>query len=107
MAFVPQIATADPAQMLRICAGINSALRGETASTGMASAASGATSMTVHDSRCRAGRLAVLVPLNAAAAGLSWHLAAMTRGSMTFTFTSAPTAQASFGWALLGDGGQH
>ena len=107
MAFVPQIATADPAQMLRICAGINSALRGETASTGTALAASGATSITVQDSRGRAGRLAVLVPLNAAAAGLNWYLSAMTRGSMTFKFTSAPSAQASFGWALLGDGGGH
>lgn len=103
--FVPQIASNEPSQMLRICAGLNSALRGETSTTGTAALASGATTLTVQDSRCRAGRLAVLVPMNAAAAGLGWYLHAMTRGSMTFKFTSAPSAQASFGWALLGDGG--
>ena len=102
--FVPQIASSDASQMLRLAAGVNSALRGETSITGLASAEAGSSTLTVQDSRCRAGRLAILIPLDAQAAGLSWHLSAMTRGSMTFTFSSAPASQASFGWALLGDG---
>ncbi len=104
--FVPQIASSEPSQMLRLVAGVNGALRGETANTGRVAVASGSTSVAIQDSRCRAGRLAILIPLNAAAAGLSWHLSAMTRGSMTFTFLSAPSSAASFGWALLGDGFQ-
>ena len=67
--------------------------------------AAGAVQATVKDKRCRAGRLAVLIPLNAEAAALDWWLAEMTRNSMRFGFASAPQAEARFGWALIGDGG--
>ena len=102
-AFVPQIAAATPAQMLAIAAAVNKALRGECANTGAVTAASGSSSVTVQDPRCRYGRLAILIPLNAAAAGVGWYLDTMTQGSMTFGFTAALSADAEFGWALIGE----
>lgn len=105
-AFVAQRADASPAQMLALAAGVNKALRGETASTGSFSLAAGATSVTLTDPRCRAGRLALLIPLNAAAAGLQWWLSSMGQGSMAFSFSTAPAAAAQFGYALIGDGTQ-
>lgn len=105
-AFVAQISETTPAQMLALAAGVNKALRGETASTGSFSLAAGATSVTLTDPRCRAGRLALLIPLNAAAAGLQWWLSSMGQGSMAFSFSTAPAAAAQFGYALIGDGTQ-
>lgn len=103
--FVPHISEASPAQMLRLAVGVNSALRGDTANVGHVNCAAGATSVTVKDKRCRAGRLAILIPLDATAAGAVWWLSEMTRDSMTFSFASAP-GECAFGWALIGDGGQ-
>ena len=103
-AFVPQVPASTPAQMLALAAGVNKALRGETASTGRVTVGAGETSVTVSDPRCRAGRLAQLIPLDAAAAGLQWHLSGMTQGSMTFAFVAAPASDAEFGYVLLGDG---
>ena len=109
-AFVPQVSAATPAQMLAIAAAVNKALRGETANTGTVTAAAGSVKVTVQDPRCRYGRLAILIPLNAAAAGVQWYLDVandgMTQGSMTFTFSAALGADAEFGWALIGDGDQ-
>lgn len=101
--FVSQIDKATPAQMLALAVGVNAALRGETANTGVMEVAAGQTQATVQDMRCRAGRLAILIPLDAAAAGVDWWLADMTRNSMTFGFSAAPGA-CRFGWALLGSG---
>ena len=105
-AFVAQISEATPAQMLSLATAVNDALRGHTATTGSFSLAAGATSVTLTDPRCRAGRLALLIPLNAAAAGLQWWLSAMGQGSMAFSFTTAPASAAQFGYALIGDGTQ-
>lgn len=103
--FVPQVPASTPAQMLALAVGVNAALRGDTANIGRVDCAAGETSVTVHDKRCRAGRLALLIPLDAAAASAVWWLSEMARDSMTFSFASAP-GKCSFGWALIGDGGQ-
>ena len=101
--FVPQVPASTPAQMLSLAVGVNAALRGDTANTGRATCAAGETSLTIKDARCRAGRLALLVPLDQAAAQAVWWLSDMTRESMTFRFASAP-GECSFGWALVGGG---
>ena len=103
--FVSQVPASTPAQMIALAVGVNAALRGDTANIGRVSCAAGETSVTVKDKRCRAGRLAILIPLDATAAGAVWWLSEMTRDSMTFSFASAP-GECSFGWALIGDGGQ-
>ena len=109
-AFVTQTGGTGNAQMLQIAAAVNKALRGETANTGTVTAAAGSAKVTIQDPRCRYGRLAILIPLNAAAAGVQWYLDVandgMTQGSMEFTFVAAPGADAEFGWALIGDGNQ-
>lgn len=102
--FVPQVPASTPAQMIALAVGVNAALRGDTANTGRVTCAAGATSVTVTDRRCRAGRLAFLIPLDAAAASAVWWLSDMTRDSMTFSFAESPGA-CSFAWALIGDGG--
>ena len=102
--FVPQVPASSPAQLLALAVGVNAALRGDTANIGRVDCAAGETSVTVHDKRCRAGRLAMLIPLDAAAASAVWWLGGMTRDSMTFHFATAP-GPCSFGWALIGDGG--
>lgn len=101
--YVSQIDKPTPAQMLALAVGVNSALQGETANTGVLQVAAGQTEVTVQDARCRAGRLALLIPMDAAAAAVNWWLADMTRNSMTFEFSSAPGA-CRFGWVLMGDG---
>ena len=103
-AFVSQIAEATPAQMLSLAAGVNKALRGETANIGRIVAFSGEAELEIQDPRCRAGRLALLIPLDATAAGVTWWLKDMTQGSMTFGFGSALGADAEFGFAFIGDG---
>ena len=103
-AFVSQISQATPAQMLALATAVNKALRSETASIGRVVAFSGETELEIQDSRCRAGRLAILIPLDATAAGVAWWLKAMTQGSMTFGFVAAPASDAEFGFAFLGDG---
>ena len=103
-AFVSQISQATPAQMLALATAVNKALRSETASIGRVVAFSGETELEIQDPRCRAGRLAMLIPLDATAAGVRWWLKAMTQGSMTFGFVTAPGADAEFGFAFLGDG---
>ncbi len=104
--FVSQIAAATPAQMIALAAGVNAALRGDSANVGTFTLAAGSTSVTLTDSRCRHGRLALLVPRNAAAAALHWYVSAMENGTMTFSFTSTPSSAAEFGWAIIGDGGE-
>lgn len=103
-AFVPQVAQATPGQMLALAAGVNKALRSETANTGRVHAAAGATYVKITDPRCRFGRLAVLIPLDANAAGVSWYLSNMQQDTMTFTFSGALGGAADFGFAFLGDG---
>lgn len=102
--FVPQTADNSPQRCLSLAVAVNAALRGDTANIGRLSCAAGASSVTVKDKRCRAGRLALLIPLNSVAAGLEWWLSDMTRDAMTFDFYPAPSAEAVFGWALIGDG---
>ena len=103
-AFVAQTGGSSSTQMLQIAAAVNKALRGETANTGRVTAASGASSVTIQDPRCRAGRLAILIPLDAAAAGVGWYLDSMTQGSMSFGFTVALGGDADYGYAFIGDG---
>ena len=102
--FVPTTADNSPQRILAIANAVNAALRGETANIGRVVCAAGKSSVTVKDKRCRAGRLAMLIPMNSVAAGLVWWLDSMTRDEMTFNFTSAPSGEAVFGWALIGDG---
>lgn len=102
-AFVAQIADSGPRQMLALATGVNEALKGHTANTGHVSVGAGETSVTVTDPRCRAGRLAILIPLDSAAAAAHWWLSDMGLETMTFSFTSAPGA-CDFGYALIGDG---
>ena len=103
-AFVSQINATTPAQMLALAVGVNKALRSETANIGRVTAASGSSSVTIQDPRCRAGRLAILIPLDATAAGVDWWLDDMTQDSMTFGFSATLGADAEFGFAFLGDG---
>lgn len=100
--FVPQTAVNSERQMLALAVGVNAALRGDTANIGTVSVAAGKSSVTIRDKRCRAGRLALLIPLDVAAARAVWWLSSMTRDSMTFSFASAPGA-CSFGWIIVGD----
>lgn len=102
--FVPQTADNSPQRCLQLGVAVNAALRGDTANIGRLVCAAGQDSVTIRDKRCRAGRLAVLIPLNSVAAGLQWWLSDMTRDSMTFGFYPSPGADALFGWALIGDG---
>ena len=102
--FVSPAPEASPRQMLALAAAVNAALHGDTANIGRLACAAGQNSVTVRDKRCRAGRLALLIPLNSVAAGLEWWLADMARDQMTFDFYPAPSAEAVFGWALIGDG---
>ena len=102
--FVPQTADNSPRQVLALAVAVNAALRGDTANIGRLLCPAGVDRVTVQDKRCRAGRLALLIPQNEAAAGLDWWLSSMTRDSMTFGFAPAPGAEAVFGWALVGDG---
>lgn len=103
-AFVSQVSQATPAQMLALATAVNKALRAETANIGRVTAAGGASSVTIQDPRCRSGRLAILIPLDATAAGVSWWLDDMTQDSMTFGFGATLGADAEFGFAFLGDG---
>ena len=102
--FVPQTADNSPERCRALSVSVNAALRGDTSNIGRLTCAAGKSSVTVNDKRCRAGRLALLIPLNSVAAGLEWWLSGMTRDSMTFSFKTAPTGEAVFGWALIGDG---
>lgn len=103
MGFCPLSGGSDARQLLLLAQAANQALRGETYSTGVLEVPAGATSVTVSDSRCGVGRLAVLIPLDANAAGAVWWLSAMQNGSMTFAFATAP-GTCRFGWALIGAG---
>ena len=89
---------ATPEQMTALALAVNGAIAGETLNTGTFSA--GAGDKTVRDPRCRAGRVAMLVSLNADAAGMTWHLSAMTRGEMTFTLAGSGTG--SWAWLIFG-----
>lgn len=102
--FIPQTPDVSPQRGLALAAAVNAALRGDTFNTGRLVCPAGSVSATVRDARCRAGRFALLIPLDARAAALRWHLASMTRGSMTFSFSAAPSADAVFGWAIVGTG---
>ena len=89
---------ATPEQMTALALAVNGAIAGETLNTGTFTA--GAGDKTVRDPRCRAGRVAMLVPLNADAAGMTWFLSAMTRGTMTFTISGTGTG--SWEWLIFG-----
>lgn len=89
---------ATPEQMTALALAVNGAIAGETLNTGTFTA--GAGDKTVRDPRCRAGRVAMLVPLNADAAGMTWYLSAMTRGEMTFTLTGSGFG--SWAWLIFG-----
>ncbi|MBQ4077219.1 MAG: hypothetical protein IJD65_06090 [Mailhella sp.] len=102
--FIPHSPEPTPRQMLALASGLNAALRGDCANAGLLEVPAGASSAAVQDSRCRAGRLALLIPLDANAAALRWHLAAMERGSMRFGFAGPAPAPCRFGWMLAGEG---
>lgn len=89
---------ATPGQMTALALAVNGAIAGETLNTGTFTA--GAGDKTVRDPRCRAGRVAMLVPLNADAAGMTWFLSSMTRGEMTFTLAGSGTG--SWAWLIFG-----
>ena len=101
--FVAPSPEASPRQMLALAAAVNAALRGDCANTGLLDVPAGTAEIAVADARCRTGRLALLVPLDAAAASVRWHLAAMERGAMRFGFDAVPQA-CRFGWLLAGQG---
>ena len=104
--FIPHSPDPTPRQMLALASGLNAALRGDCANAGLLEVPAGASAAEVQDSRCRAGRLALLIPLDAEAAALRWHLAAMERGSMRFAFSSPAPVPCRFGWMLAGEGAQ-
>lgn len=89
---------ATPEQMTALALAVNGAIAGETLNTGTFT--SGAGDKTIRDPRCRAGRVAMLVPLNADAAGMTWCLSSMTRGEMTFTLAGSGTG--SWAWLIFG-----
>jgi hypothetical protein len=95
---VPIIHEATPEQMTALALAVNGALGGETLNSGTFTASAGTT--TIKDSRCRTGRVALLVPLNAAAAAMSWYLSAMKRGQMSFTITGSGSG--SWAWLIFG-----
>ena len=101
--FVSPSPQATPGQMLALASAVNAALRGDCANTGVAEAAAGAQVLEVRDSRCRAGRFALLIPLDENAAGVRWHLAAMERGQMRFGLQGVE-APCRFGWLIAGEG---
>ena len=89
---------ATPEQTTALALAVNGAIAGETLNTGTFTAGPG--DKTVRDPRCRAGRVAMLVPLNADAAGMTWFLATMTRGTMTFSISGTGTG--SWAWLIFG-----
>lgn len=89
---------ATPEQMTALALAVNGAIAGETLNTGTFTA--GAGDKTIRDPRCRAGRVAMLVPLNADAAGMTWFLVTMTRGTMTFSISGTGTG--SWAWLIFG-----
>lgn len=89
---------ATPEQMTALALAVNGAIAGETLNTGTFTA--GAGDKVIRDPRCRAGRVAMLAPLNADAAGMTWFLATMTRGTMTFTISGTGTG--SWAWLIFG-----
>ncbi len=89
---------ATPEQMTALALAVNGAIAGETLNTGTFTAGTG--DKTIRDPRCRAGRVAMLVPLNADAAGMTWFLATMTRGTMTFSISGTGTG--SWAWLIFG-----
>ncbi len=101
--FVPQTSEDSPRQRLALAAAVNAALRGDCACTGLLHVPAGAASAEVRDQRCRAGRFALLIPLDANAAAARWHLAAMERGLMRFGLEGV-TQDCRFGWMLAGEG---
>ena len=101
--FISPSPEASPRQMLALAAAVNAALRGDCANTGLLSVPAGAREATVQDARCRAGRLAQLIPLDAQAAKVRWHLASMERGAMRFGLEGVDAA-CRFGWMLSGEG---
>lgn len=82
----------------------NSALRGETHNTGTMAVPAGETAVTIRDRRCGVGKLAFLIPLDAIAATLNWHLSGMTTNAMSFTFSTAPESPCAFGFVIIGAG---
>nr|DAG43785.1 MAG TPA: hypothetical protein [Caudoviricetes sp.] len=89
---------ATPEQMTALALAVNGVIAGETLNTGTFTA--GAGDKAVRDPRCRAGRVAMLVPLNADAASMTWYLSSMTRGEMTFTLAGSGTG--SWAWLIFG-----
>jgi hypothetical protein len=101
----PRFATDEKGHRRMLADAANAALRGELNNTGQVTCANGTTSTTITDARMGYGRLLVLVPLDAVAAALNWHLSAMTNGSCTIAH-AAPSGDAVFGWCVIGSGGE-
>lgn len=95
---VPVSPESSPEQMTAIALAVNSALSGETLNNGTFTASAG--TKTIKDTRCRAGRVALLVPLNADAASMSWYLSKMTQNEMTFTINGSGSG--SWAWLIFG-----
>ena len=87
-----------------VAGAINAALHGETANIGRVTFEAGEDEKEIKDSRCRAGRLTLLIPLSANSAGVSWYLKEMSRGKMVFALSEAAEDDLDFGWVILGDG---
>jgi hypothetical protein len=89
---------ATPEQMTALALAANAALTGETLNVGNFTAKAGTTVIT--SPLCMPGRVARLTPLNADASAMSWYLAAMTQGSMTFSI--AGPGEGVWAWEISG-----
>lgn len=71
-----------PQHILEMANAINQALRGETYNLTTITFATGETSKTIAHALCGAGKVAALIPINAAAASAGGYMSSMDKGSM-------------------------
>lgn len=89
-------------ELLReIATALNLALQGRINSTGSFTASNGTTSTQVDDVNAYEMSTPLLIPTNAAAAGITPYVSARAKGSFTLTHTD-PGSDATFLYVLLG-----
>ena len=88
----------------QLAAAANAALRAETHNMGIAEIPPGASSVTLLDPRFGTGRYIILIPVDAAAGLVQWHMQAMRSGEADIVFANAPQTPVAFAYAVMGVG---